>query len=234
MNEKTKLGLHLFCVWSGVIFVVLLSLALILLAQFFPPPSPAMNAGEVVSMFADSLTGIRVAMILVMISAGFYMVSMIVVAHYVGVIEQGVGVLTLIVALAGAVNFVAFSLPSLWWLTAAFRLESIPEMMQLLTDMGWLTFLGWASPTMFLMFAVAVAAFVDTRKTPLFPRWFGYFNIWALTMFLPGQLIFFFKEGVFAWDGLVGFWLPAVDFFLQFLLTLYFVWKAIQREREAL
>lgn len=224
----------MFCVWSGIIFVVLIASALILLAGFFPPPSPSLGSGEVIEMLSSNLTSIRLAMILLMIGAGFYMIFITVVAHYVSTLEGRAGVLTMLISLMGLLNFIAFSYPCIWWLTAVFRLENNPEIIHMLNDMAWLEFLGFASPTMVLLFSLAVVAFVDKRPQPLFPRWFGYFNIWALTMYLPGQLIFFFKEGIFAWDGLVGFWLVAVDFFSQLLLTIFFLWKAVNREKRVI
>lgn len=234
MSTKSELKVHMFCAYSALIFVALISAALIFLAHFFPPPSPAMNSDEVFQMFSDSRNGIRIAMVLVMISACFYMMLTTVTAHYVSIVEGRVGVLTLLIALAGSLNLLAFCIPAIIWLAASFRVESAPEIIQMVHDMGWLMFLGLAAPTMVLMFATAIASFVDDRAQPLFPRWYGYFNFWALTMFLPGQLIFFFQEGVFAWDGLVGFWLPAADFFIQFLMTAYFVWRAIKREQDLL
>ncbi|MBR9910014.1 MAG: hypothetical protein GYB33_06620 [Gammaproteobacteria bacterium] len=232
MTEEAKLKLHMFCVYSAIVFVALLSGALIFLAGFFPPPSPAMSLEQVAAMFAENQTGIRIAMILVMVSTCFYLFFTSVTAHYVSLLEGHFGVMTMMIALAGALNLLAFCLPAIWWLAASFRIDGSPEIIRALNDRAWLLFLGLAAPTFVLMFATSVAAFVDSREQVLFPRWFGYFNIWGITMFLPGQLIFFFHDGVFAWDGLIGFWLPAVDFFSQFLLTAYFVWKAVAREKD--
>lgn len=231
MNDESKLKLHSFCVWSGIIFVVLIATAMIFLAKIFPPPSPALSAEEVATMLLNKATGFRLGMILIMISAVFYTLFITVVAHYVSIVEKHVGVLTVSIALAGALNLVAFVLPALIWITAVFRVNRSPELIQTLYDFGWLAFLGLIAPTVLLLIATAIAALVDKREKPLFPRWFGFFNLFAISIYLPGQLIFFFHKGVFAWDGLVGFWLPAIDFFLQLLLTIYFVWVAVNLEK---
>ena len=231
MNVDAKLKLHVFGLWSGVAFLVLIFVAMAFLAKFFPPPSPALNTDQVVALFTENATGIRLAMILLMIAATFYAIFISLVAHYVSIAEKHVGLLTLMVALSGGLNLLAFAFPALFWIVAAFRPERNPELVQLLYDLGWLPFMGLIGPIILLLIATAVTAFVDEREKPLFPRWFGYFNFFAITVYLPGQLIFFFREGVFAWNGLVGFWLPAVDFFGQLLLTLYFVWLAVNAER---
>lgn len=234
MNETAKVNLDMFCVYSGLIFVAIISSALIFLAGFFPPPSPAMSVEQVATMYSENRSGIRVAMILLMISTCFYLMFTTVTARYISLMEGSVGILTLLMALTGALNFLAFCFPSMWWLVAAFRLEASPEIIRSFHDLGWLTFMGLAAPSILMMSATAVTAFTDNRENPLFPRWFGYFNIWGVTMFLPGQLIFFFYDGMFAWNGLIGFWLPAVDFFSQLLLTIFFLWKAVNREKDAI
>jgi hypothetical protein len=46
----------------------------------------------------------------------------------------------------------------------------------------------------------------------VFPRWLGYFNIWAAVSFMPGVLLIFFKSGPFSYQGLFVFWVPFAVF----------------------
>ena len=59
--------------------------------------------------------------------------------------------------------------------------------------------------------AIGIAAFKDT-EAKVFPRWLGYFNFWAALAFLPAALLYFFKTGPFAWDGVFVFWVPLTIF----------------------
>lgn len=39
----------------------------------------------------------------------------------------------------------------------------------------------------------------------VFRRWVGYLNIWAALLLAPAVLIYFFKTGPFAWNGILVF-----------------------------
>jgi hypothetical protein len=73
-----------------------------------------------------------------------------------------------------------------------------------------------------------LASFLDERPHAVFPRWFGYYNLWAMLLVIPDQLLFFFHDGPFAWNGLFGLWLPAVSFGSWFFVTF-----AVLRRAEA-
>ena len=53
-----------------------------------------------------------------------------------------------------------------------------------------------------------MVALADTSENPVFPRWFGYQSIMTFLLLVPDQMLFFFKTGPFAWNGLLGFWIP--------------------------
>ena len=59
---------------------------------------------------------------------------------------------------------------------------------------------------------IPIVAFNDRRPEPAFPRWAGYLNLFVFIIVLPGQLMFFFYSGPFAWNGLVGIWIPLMGF----------------------
>ena len=71
----------------------------------------------------------------------------------------------------------------------------------------------------------------DAAK-PVFPRWFGYLNVWVGFLLVPANMIIFFKTGPFAWTGVIGFWLPAAVFGAWYLVVTYVLLKAIHQEEE--
>jgi hypothetical protein len=54
----------------------------------------------------------------------------------------------------------------------------------------------------------------------------------ALTL-VPDQLLFFFKKGIFAWNGLFGIWVPVVVFSGFFIVNALVLRQSILRERAA-
>jgi hypothetical protein len=68
----------------------------------------------------------------------------------------------------------------------------------------------------------------DTGR--VFPRWLGYFNLWAATLFTPAALLNFFKTGPFAWSGVFCFWLPLTIFGIWFFVMAWALRGAILRQ----
>ena len=65
-----------------------------------------------------------------------------------------------------------------------------------------------------------------------FPRWFGYFLIWTVFMYEFAALGFVTRTGLFAWDGLIVFYIPFGLLFITCLIFYPLLFKAIKRQRE--
>jgi hypothetical protein len=83
------------------------------------------------------------------------------------------------------------------------------------------------------MICMAIAGFMDKSPRPTWPRWAAYFNLWVAFSGAGGALAVFFKEGPFAWNGLIGFWLPVVVFVVWICLTTVLLHAAIKRQAGA-
>jgi hypothetical protein len=120
--------------------------------------------------------------------------------------------------------------PALLVAVTAFRPDRSPDATLLLNDMSWIMLVMPWTPFMAQYFAFAFAILADPRPQPLFPRWLGYFNIWAELMFTPAIVLPFFKSGPFAWNGLFVFWIPATVFVALFVVNTIWLVKAINSE----
>lgn len=231
MNEKLAKKTNLFGAWCGIYFCALLMIGWWLVGGFLPLHSPSASAEEIAPFFRGDVLGIRLGMIIVMIGAAFYLPFAAVVATYVKKIEGQAGVLTYTVLMAGYANAMLTFYPPLWWLINAFRAhERTDAQIYLLNDIAWLQFIGGLMLIMPMFIVIAVAAFNDESKQPVFPRWVGYLSIWVFIMFIPDQFLFFFKEGPFAWDGFFAFWIPMFVYCLWFLVVFWCIRKDIKRQ----
>lgn len=231
MNKKNTKLLHGMCNWSGLGFTLFI-LAGMMLAGFIPPPSPALNSGEVSGIYANNLIGVRVGGVMIMLGAALFIPFTALIARYIIRIEGGVGVVTMMQVMAGLTNMILFFYPALWWLTASFRPERGAELTQVLHDAAWIQFVGALFPFLFQLVSVAIATFLDDSSKPVFPRWFGFLNLWTIVLYFPGQMIFFFKSGPFAWNGLFAYWIPGSTFFAWVLLMFIVLRKAINAEEQ--
>lgn len=122
--------------------------------------------------------------------------------------------------LGNGILIVFFILCSLIWSAAAFRPDRDPELLWLLNDTSWLFFVMMYPTYVVALGSIALAGFIDRRSQPIFPRWFCFFTLWVALAGTGGGFATFFKTGPFAWDGLLGFWVP-VALYLAWLLVLF-------------
>jgi hypothetical protein len=138
-------------------------------------------------------------------------------------------------ALFGGVgNMVLSFAPGMIWLVAAYRPERDPELIQLVNDGGWLTYVGGVSMIMALPLSITLAAFYDRSPNPVFPRWAGYLNLWIFLVIIPDQLLFFFHSGPFAYNGVFGLWIPVVAFATFFFVGFHLLRQAVIVEQVEL
>ena len=191
------------------------------------------TAEEIAAFYqGDNLNSIRFGLLLVLWGAAIFVPFAVTVADYIARIEGRPGPLTRMMTLAGYSNALFTFCPPLFWLVATYRPhERSIELTWLLNDMGWLMFIGAIALVLPMFIVLGVAALNDNSENPVFPRWLAFYSFFTFVMFIPDQLLFFFKSGPFAWNGLIGFWLPIAFFFVWMVgLMLPFTARAIARQ----
>lgn len=232
MNESLTRKTNLFGAWCVIAYIVLLFFGWFVVAGFLPLHSPSAGAEEIASFLRGDVTRIRIGMIMVMWSAAVFLPFTATVADYVAGVEGRYGPLAITTALAGYANTMLTFYPPLWWITSTWRAaERSAETLYLLNDIAWLQFIGGLSVIMPMFVTVAVAAWNDTSARPALPRWCAYASILAFILMLPDQILFFFKSGPFAWNGLISFWLVVSALCLWWIMLFVFMRRSNLRER---
>jgi hypothetical protein len=117
----------------------------------------------------------------------------------------------------------------------AFRVDTLaPETTQLLYDLLWFLFLIPWPPFMVWQLVTGFAILSDTNKQTMFPRWTGYFSLWASALEMFSALSVFFYNGPFSYNGLVTFWVPGASFFIWVLVLAILQVRRLPRARAAL
>ena len=224
MNESLSRKTNLFGAWCGIAYLVMLFAGWFVVAGFFPLHQPSTGAEEIAAVFRGNENAIRAGMVIVMWGAAIFLPFTATIADFIARIEGRNGPLTRIATMAGYGNAMLTFYPPLFWLVAAFRpQERSPDLTYLLNDIGWLQFIGGLSLVMPMIIAVGIAILNDKRAEPTFPRWCGFACFLGFVLMLPDQLLFFFKSGPFAWNGLIAFWIPVPVFCLLFIMFFYFL-----------
>ncbi len=224
MNEAMTRKINLLGAWCGIFYLVILFLGWFAIAGFFPLHQPSAGAEEIAAVIRDNQTRIRIGMVLVMWGAAIFLPFTATVADYVSRVEGRNGPLTRITTMAGYGNAMLTFYPPLFWLVAAFRPdERSADITYLLNDIGWLQFIGGLSLVMPMILVVGFCILNDKSARPAFPRWAAFACFLGFVLMLPDQLLFFFKSGPFAWNGIIAFWVPVPVFCLLFILFFWFL-----------
>lgn len=227
-----SIGIQKFCAASGLLFVTMMFGSMLLFTPMVPPPSPAMDAAAIATLYAQNHYGLLIGLSLAMTSTFFYVPWAALISLHMRRMEGVSPLLSTIQAIGGTVTTLIVLIPVMCWVTAAYRVDRMPEVVQVLNDFGWLFFvMTWPVPTVQLL-SIGVATLSDKSVDSVFPRWAGYLNLWMGVLFIPGTLICFFFTGPFTWNGVIGFWIPVVAFILWIILMTPVMFRAV-RQQEA-
>lgn len=214
-------------VLGGAVCVVLFFGAFLAM-HFVPPMDPSLSAEEVARHYQQHTTGVRVGGVLMMLSSLFYAGVVAVIGAQMrrlpGVPQAAVyGQLV-----GGAFACLTFFLPALLFLVTAYRPERDPAITQALNDMSWIWLVIAWPPFLTQYWSFSYAVLADRSEQPLFPRWLGYFNMWCVLCFVPASALPFFRDGPFAWNGFIVFWIPAVVFTAWFVVNVALLDRAVR------
>jgi hypothetical protein len=216
-------------VWGGPATLLLFGIGF-LIAGFIPPPSPDASVQQIVELYRDHSTEIRIGLILTMAGSalqGPYFSVLCVQMQRMEGVRPVFAYTQLALGLLGIIEFI---FPLMIMLAITFRVGRDPQIVQAMYDVSWMMFLGVVSTFVLQLVVVGIAILGDQRDEPVMPRWVGYFSISTGLLFLPGGILVFFKTGPFAWNGLFVWWIPLVAFVAWFSTTALYLFKAISRD----
>ena len=224
---------QLICVWCGPAAVLLFLVFFWLIAGFVPPPSPHWSAQHVARFFAAHRTAIRVGQIGGMVAVTLFFPFYAVISVQIARIEGRRPVLALTQFGAGVLLLAFFYVCSMLWIVASFRSAVSPATVRTLNDLAWLIFVMVFPEYTLQMICIAAAGFRDRTATPTWPRWACYLCLWIGVSGMGGGLAVFFQHGPFAWNGLIGFYVPISMFVVWLGLMCHLLTGAIRRQALA-
>ena len=217
--------------WCGPIFCILFGLGWMVLARWVQPPSPNLSAASISDVFASHRTLIRLGVGLGGFAGSLSVPWAAVVAVQMKRIEGEHCVMTYTQLTTGALGALIFVFPMLFLEVAAFRADRSTQLVQAVSDLGYLCLIGFPFLAVIQAIALTVVIFQDHRATPIFPRWLGYFSLWAGLLFIPGTTISYFHTGPLAWNGIFAYWLPLGVFAIWIFVVTAYVLRAIDQQQ---
>lgn len=232
MNTRVQL----WAVWMGPVALITYGFAFWAVAGFMPPHAPTTSPADLVAFYEQHRTAIRVGQLLGLICSTLFFPWFAVIAAQVARIEGSrFPVLALCIFGGGTLLLVYFYMCGLLWIGAAYRPDIAPEILRLMHETSWLMFVMVYPEYTLALACMAVASFMDKSEDPIFPRWYGFYCMWAGLSAIGGGFAEFVYHGPFAWNGIFGFWVPVVLFTIWVFLTAPMMARHIRRQeaREA-
>ena len=220
-------------IWS-LAFTAIFGGVLYFLLHMMPPPDADWNSEQIAGFYNEHHDAIRVGATISSWTSAFMVPLWAVIVIQMLRQEEGNKIWSMLAAMGGALMSIFLVLPPLFWGVAAYTEGRVDtEVTALMHELGTLTLTTTDQFYIFAWIAVAVIALKSTTMVnPPFPRWYGYFTLWAAFMFEAGAFAFLPRTGPFAWDGLLVFWSPLSIFGAWIGVTSYVLFKALKAQEE--
>jgi hypothetical protein len=217
-------------VWTGLALVAATIVGFGWLMHMVPPPSPANTPEKTLAWVHQNQVSILIGAALVTFFWSFWVTWAAPIMLYIRRMER-VPLLTFaslanVGGGAAVITTIAVS-----WTVMAFRAENA-LIVQAFNDLGFFLFLYTWPPFGIWMVIIATAIFRDVNPEPILPRWVAYYNLYAALLMAPASFMGLFKRGLLAYNGVLAFWLVAVDFFVWMVVMSVSMLKAINRDAE--
>lgn len=216
------------CFWVVPIFYSLFGVIFVPLTRVMPPPRPDVTADQMVHFLHQHALTIQIGFALLMFVIGGAGVSNGIVMYQIKRMSVSPAFAYSYLAALAVGAIPGCLMAAISFLAAAFRPDRDPQIVALLYDMTFLSFVGSLGcfTTAYLVFAIAVLL----DKNAVFPKWLGYITIWQIVTEVLAVPVWIFKSGPFAWNGSISFWMGTAVFGFWEVCLIVLLKIAVERQ----
>ncbi len=225
---KSKKLDQYICFWSVPVFYTLFGLVFVPLSYMMPPRSPDAPIEEIVAFMQSP--NLLIACAILILSVGLSGVANA--CYMVQMKRMSVSPVFRFAFMAGSIfgAIVGCLFPMFCFGLGAFRPGYDPQIMALLYDLGYLSFIGSLGCFCLNWGMLSLSILLD--KNNILPKWLGYYTVWQYVTELFAATVWITKTGPFAWDGLLAFWLNMAIFVPWQFIVYVCVYQAIRKQPE--
>lgn len=231
MEPRAGLRYELFGTWCAPIFSVLALGAWFILAHWYNPAAASLAPEALKAWYADRRFEVILGMSIFCLSTAFLTVYAIQVGLWLRRFEGRSPLMSWSQIFGGFAVVIYVFVSNCLWIGVAYRSDTAvnPDIMVALNDAAWFSFLvGWVGLTQ-QMLSFAAVTWQDHRTQPMVPRWFTIATIIG-ALFVPmANGCAFAMTGAFAWNGVLGFYVPIAIWGVWVDTLAFFMRKDIRR-----
>lgn len=205
--------------WSGIAWVIVCGGGFGL-TGLLPVRAASTDPAQLAGHLSDIKYQILIGMMLVLIGGLTFLITWsITMAYQLQKYANPSPLAFYVLVAVGLTGAIIGMLCAVFGSAMAFRVDTLaPDTTQLLFDLIWFLFLIPWPPFMLWQLITGFAILSAHNTGVMFPRWLGYFSLWASALEIFSALSVFFYDGPFSYNGLVTFWVPGVSFFIWVLV----------------
>lgn len=230
LPRTTNVRTQLVALAITAVSLAILGIAFVVFPAFWPPMSPRLSADEVAMFYRENTAAIRLSTIT------FNLLGVMLLPLYSVIVvqmkrmaqqSQAFAYCYLSATVSGAT---IFALAAVFFATAAFRPDRDADITQVLSDLGWITFVAPVGMVLVQNLMLALAIYHDDPADLVLPRWVGHFSVVVALAVAPAACSVAFTSGPLAWDGLISFWLKNIAYAGFVVVLLVTVRRAVHRQ----
>ncbi|MCW3040945.1 MAG: hypothetical protein JWM31_2850 [Solirubrobacterales bacterium] len=209
MSERWSERYELFGAWCAPIFTLLTAIGFLGLSHMYDPAAAHLSPVELSAFYADRHVAVEVGMSLLCVGTAFLAIFSVQLGIELWRIEGRSILMSASQALGGFGVVMLIFISCCLWIGAAYRAGNAdPDVTVALNDAAWFGFLvGWVMLAL-QMATTAAITLHDKRADPLVPRWFSWAAAVGAVLLVTANGCAVTKTGPFAWDGVLGYYLP--------------------------
>jgi hypothetical protein len=224
-NPKRELW---FAWWATIVFYNLFTVAFFVLSRTQPPPNPGWDSPRIVQWFNHNHYGILIGFGIMFLITGMTAPTNALIAYSMRrmSISRAYGYSYLVLYSLSAIPGMLLMCIALT--VGAMRPDRDPQLIIWLYDFAFLSFVGTMGVFLIGSLVWMLAILID--KNRVFPKWFGYLNLCNALTEVVVSPAWLFKRGVFAWNGLIAWWIDMVVFGFYTGVFIFLLRQMIRRE----
>lgn len=225
--RNSKLDQYI-CFWSVPVFYNLFGLVFVPLSWMMPPRSPDSSVAEIVEFMQSP--NLLIASSILILALGLSAVANA--CYLIQIKRMSVSPVFRYAFIAGSMvgAIVGCLFPMFCFGLGAYRSGYDPEILVMLYDFGYLSFIGSLGCFCLNWMLLSLAIILD--KNRMLPKWLGYYTIWQYVTELFATTVWITKSGPFAWDGELAFWFNMVIYVPWQFIVYFCIYRAIKNQPE--
>jgi hypothetical protein len=219
---------QLICFWSVPVFYNLFGLVFVPLSWMMPPRSPTASTAEIIEFMQSP--NLLIACTILILSLGLSAVGNAV--YMCQMRRMSVSPAFRFAFMAGAMTgaIVGCLFPMFCFGLGAFREGYRPEILQMLYEFGYMSFIGCLGCFFLNWTCLGLAILLD--KNNALPKWLGYYTLWQSATELFAATLWIDRTGPFAWNGLLAFYFNMVLYVPWQMIVYICIYRAIRGQPE--